>query len=305
MTSTNKEVEASSSELDYSDDGVAVCYLCLDGGLLEPLQRDCACRGTDAGFVHLSCLTDFAETKCLHARDMIEFTDPWRECPGCHQVYHNDLAIDLATKFVSFVRRQYPDDTQGQVEALYVKLYALHSMLERLQPMQKREAGVTANVLLSLIDRLRTEVSPLPMRYSLFEAFAYNVHGRIAFDEGTDESARRAVAQFERSLQVCEAIGDADGIATAKGNIAYAKSKYEGGNNEEALKASQELYELRIAEWGEEHESTIISGKNYAINLRKANRREEARELLLKLLATSKQVFGSDHNITKSVESML
>jgi hypothetical protein len=31
----------------------------------------------------------------------------------------------------------------------------------------------------------------------------------------------------------------------------------------------------------------------------------EARELLVKLLATSKQVFGPDHNITKTVISKL
>jgi hypothetical protein len=65
------------------------------------------------------------------------------------------------------------------------------------------------------------------------------------------------------------------------------------------------LYELRIAEHGDEHYYTIDAGKIYAINLRKANRQEEARELLMKLLATSKQVFGSNHNITKSVKSML
>jgi hypothetical protein len=44
-----------------SDDMEAVCYLCLDGGFLEPLRRDCACRGTDAGFVHLSCLTKYSQ----------------------------------------------------------------------------------------------------------------------------------------------------------------------------------------------------------------------------------------------------
>jgi hypothetical protein len=71
------------------------------------------------------------------------------------------------------------------------------------------------------------------------------------------------------------------------------------------LKASQELYELRIAENGEEDEYTIDAGKIYAIGLRKASRWEEARELLTKLLATSKQVLGPHHNITKSVESML
>jgi hypothetical protein len=236
---------------------------------------------------------------------MNEFTHPWIDCPSCHHEYQNELRLDIASKFVLFVRRQYPDDTQKQVEALFVKLHALHSMIERLQPVQMREAGVTANVLLSLIDRMRV-VAPLTMRYSQMEAFAYNAHGRIALDEGTEESARRAMVHFEKYLKVCEAIGDAGRIATAKNNLALAKSKYEGGNNnEELMKASQELYELRIAELGEESEYTIDAGKMYADILQKSNRGEEARELLTKLLATSKQVFGSDHNITKSVESEL
>jgi hypothetical protein len=58
--------------------------LCLDGGDDEdgqPLRRDCACRGTDAGFVHLSCLTNYAETKSKQALVMnefvTEFVKPW------------------------------------------------------------------------------------------------------------------------------------------------------------------------------------------------------------------------------------
>jgi hypothetical protein len=295
------------SSLAYSSDKDAVCYLCLDGDLDndgQPLQRDCACRGTDAGFVHLSCLANYAATKSKGCRLMNEFRKPWRVCPSCRQVYQNELGIDIASKFVSFVRRQYPSDTQMQAEALYLKLCALGSMFERLQPVQKIEAGVTANVMLSLIDRMRV-VAPLPMRYSEMEADAYNVHGCIAIDEGTDESARRAVTHFENQLEVNKSIGNAEGIATAKSNIALAKSKYEGGNNEELVKASRELYELRIAELGEEHEDTIRTGRNYATDLRKANRGDEARELLTKLLTTSKQVFGPHHNTTKEVTSAL
>jgi hypothetical protein len=286
----------------------AVCYLCLDGGLDEtgqPLRRDCACRGTDAGFVHIACLTNYAETKSKQARDAIEFSDPWRECPSCHQYYQNELAVDVASKFVSFVRKQYPKDTERQVEALYVKLYAFDSMFGRLQPRQMMEAGVTGNVLLSLIDRMKID-APLPRRYSQFEADAYNVHGRIALDEGTEENARRAVVHYEKCLKVCEAIGDTDGIAAAKGNIALAKSKYErGNNNEEVLKASKELYEMRVAQYGEDHELTIDAGVQFAYVLQDANRQEEARDLLMKLLATSKQVLGPHHNITKDIESTL
>jgi hypothetical protein len=215
---------------------------------------------------------------------MNEFRDPWIECPSCHQDYQNELGIDIATEFVSFVQRQYPDDTQRQVESLYVKLIALES--------NQREVGDTANVLLSLIDRIKGEVSQLPMRYSQFEAFAFHVHGRIALDEGTEEGARRAVVHIENALEVLEAIGNADGIAVAKKNLALANSKYEGGmnNSEEVLKANQELYEIRISTYGEESEYTIQAGKDYAIALWQANRGEEAMELMTKLLATSKQV---------------
>jgi hypothetical protein len=173
---------------------------------------------------------------------MNEFNKPWQFCPSCHQHYQNELGIDITSKFVSFVRRQYPDDTRMQVEALYLKLGALDSMFYVLQTVQKREARVTANVMISLIDRMKGD-APLPMRYSEFEADAYHTHGRIAIDEGTEESARRAVAHFENCVKVGEAIGDNVRIATAKINIAIAKSMYEGGNNnEELVKASQELY---------------------------------------------------------------
>jgi len=114
----------------------------------------------------------------------------------------------------------------------------------------------------------------------------------------------RAVIYFEHQLKVCEAIGNEEGIVIAKANIALAKSMYEGGSNDELLKANQDLYELRVAEC-EEHEYTIRAGKILAMTLQDANRGDEARELFTKLLATSKQVFGVHHNITKEIESVL
>jgi len=291
------------------DDSAPVCYLCLDGDLDDdgqPLRRDCACRGSDAGFVHLECLAEYAAAKSKQASDMNKFVEPWVVCPSCHQYHQNELRIDIATEFVSFVRKQYPRDTQSQVESLYLKLCALMDMLNVLHHRQKREAGVAADEILSLIDRMKGDVLPLPERYSEIEANAHAVHGHIALDEGTEESAKRAVVHFENDLKVSEAIGDDEGIATAKADIAYAKSLYEGGNNnEELVKASQELYELRIAEYGEENEYTIDAGRKYAIELLNANRGGEARELLTKLLATSKQVLGPHHSTTKDVESAL
>lgn len=59
-------------------------------------------------------------------------------------------------------------------------------ILDWLEIVEKREAGVTANVLLSLIDQMKNE-APLPSRYSDFQAFAYNTLGCIALVEGTEE----------------------------------------------------------------------------------------------------------------------
>jgi hypothetical protein len=280
--------------------------LCLDGGvedLDKPLRRECACRGTDAGFVHLSCLAKYAASISLQAHTAKEAIKPWEICPGCHQKYQHQLRIDITTEFVSFIRKQYPRDTQKQVEALHLKLCAFDSMFYMLQPVQKREAGVTANVILSLIDRMKGDAS-LSERDSRLEVNVYSILGRITFDEGrTEEGARRAVAYYEKALKLSESIGDVQSIATTKSNIIVAKSKFGGVNTEEILKNFQDMYEGRVAELGEESEHTIRAGEGYAINLQNADRWGEARELLTKLLATSKQVFGADHNITKSVEA--
>ena len=304
---TKKHCEISAMAM--KDDGVAMCYMCHGGGVDDnaghPLRRDCACRGTDAGFVHIKCLTAYAKTKSKQVLDdMDEFTKPWFYCPCCHQEYQNELAIDIASKLVLFVRRQYPDDTQRQVESLNVFLCAV-SNINRLQPVRKREARSCARMLLSMIDRMKNE-SPLERRYSWYEASAHNIHGLLALDEGTKESARRAVAQFNKTMEVCEAINNEMGIAIAKNNIDIAKSRYEGGrNNEKRLKLSEDLYKVRVADLGEEHEYTINAGIGYAVSLHVVNRGGEARELLTKLLATSKQVLGPHHNITKEAESEL
>jgi hypothetical protein len=141
---STEQVDASTLLLASGDDGV--CYVCLDGGADEadqPLRRDCACRGTDSGFVHLACLTDYAAAKSIQDHGMQEFTNPWVFCPCCHHEYQNEFAVEIVNKFESFVRRQYPDDTKRQVESAYLKLTTLNSMLYRLQPVHQREAGVT------------------------------------------------------------------------------------------------------------------------------------------------------------------
>lgn len=66
-------------------------------------------------------------------------------------------------------------------------------------------------------------------------------------EQGTDQSTiRRALAHFEKCLEMNKAIGYDEGIVNARSNLAAAKKHFEGFNVEEMLKAFKNLYELRV-----------------------------------------------------------
>jgi hypothetical protein len=91
--------------------GAAVCWICLEGGVDDtgkPIVRDCACRGDDAGFAHMSCIIKYAKKRSERASiDTYEFLAPWETCPTCLQSYQNDLAVHIADAFVSFAEKSY------------------------------------------------------------------------------------------------------------------------------------------------------------------------------------------------------
>ncbi len=70
----------------------------------------------------------------------------------------------------------------------------------------------------------------LIMRCRKLEPLVYNHLGIIALAEGTDLSAKNAVAHFEKFHQLSKSIRDVEGVYIVEINIACAKSKYEEGN---------------------------------------------------------------------------
>ena len=56
---------------------------------------------------------------CIH-----ELRKPWNKCPNCHQYYQSELAVDLANKFVSYVKDQYPHNLVKQADTFDVKQMA-------------------------------------------------------------------------------------------------------------------------------------------------------------------------------------
>ena len=76
----------------------ATCYICLDGEhdgeSSSKLMRGCACRGDSAGFVHIECLAELAESK-----EASGDVDAWIKCGNCKQCFQGALDLEMARRF--------------------------------------------------------------------------------------------------------------------------------------------------------------------------------------------------------------
>lgn len=302
------------------DDGVAACYICLGEGTDEdsgePLRRDCSCRGSDAGFSHLSCLVEYAKQKSMSwdGKYSHSFQNPWIRCFRCDQLYQNELANDMASEFVSFVGREYPGDSAVErfknvlaLDNLLVRLAAKGPQLDIIQG-QITDAERVASRLLSLIESIHTDtINTFDAKTRQIEAATHSNLGSIIGWGDSEENAKRAVECFEKSRDISKAAGFSRLAIAAESNILFAKSKREGNPvcSEEQVKKYRDLHELSVARNGHADFTTLDAGSNLASALWSSDHGIEAQRLLAKLAATSTRVHGPDHVYTKRIESKL
>lgn len=256
------------SECTTAGDEAPSCLICFGEGpdsAGRPLRRDCSCRGDDAGYCHLSCIVKYAEQKSQqwNGGDINQFRKPWEVCSSCNQSYTNELAVDLATEFVTFVKEIYPRDQLRNLEARVLRLESIQNMASRLQPKQRKVAKQIGRNILMLTKQIKLTQPSLSTRCLLAEAVTYNSLGRIALVDKTEESSRVAVISFEKCRAANKAIGNENGVALAETYIAIAKSKYEGGGSEYqevVLDKIQKVYEQRLEKFGESNHFTLIAG---------------------------------------------
>ena len=114
-----------------SEDGSPSCWICLcdepdDTGLLP--VRDCSCRGdTGAGYAHLSCIVQYAQTKsekCMiaNAENINQYFEAWKKCPNCEQMYQHQLSLDLAKSLILFMEKKYPECNTPKDYLLMIQL---------------------------------------------------------------------------------------------------------------------------------------------------------------------------------------
>jgi hypothetical protein len=302
--------------------GAAVCWICLDGGADDtgkPIVRDCACRGNDAGFAHMSCIIAYAEKKCAQVSidsQVFEFTAPWEICPNCNQSYQNDLSVHIADAFVSFAKRSYGypgnrlEDKMKIVEAIKLQIASNLSATAHVTLPWERDAAkdkieILIHELLAMVDQLKEEHDLGGNKYiRYFEAFGYFNLGQLYSVNKSEQSTKTAIDYFSRARKIYNFYGVESRTKLITEHIDRARAESEGDIGRK-LKVLKNIYHDRLKWAGQNAEETIKSGINYAAGLINANQSIEAERFLSKLTATSRQVYGEDHNCTSYTIALL
>ena len=284
------------------EDHKPTCYICLDDGpdeLGEDVMRNCSCRGS-AGYVHLSCIVNYAEQKIKTVKK--EDEDPWKTCPNCHQHYRGDLAIDMANKRVIFVKKNFPHNHTSILNAQVGRLETLTTKNHKRSYSQTKEAEQVANSILHKIRQMKVRSIPITQQDRVYEAYAYEILGCMIVEEGVKRKLPNALRYFEKSLEVSTANNFDHGIARAKGLIGMVNSKLSSQVDEESLmKSHKMMYEQKLKASGKSHPDTIKNALLYAKALKINHHGVKAERLFIELYEISTRYHGLDHELTKCV----
>jgi hypothetical protein len=315
----------------------AACYFCLgeegdDEG--NSLVRDCSCRG-NSGFAHLSCLSKYAEQKCRAARDgdMKAFTEPWEECNNCKQPFQGQLAIDLASAFVSFAETTYGHPAGSKWDKLKV-IAALCFKLESLNKLPNANAvEVTMSELkekiLSMINQTKKDFKMnswvhMPKGsveyhyYKLlcghYEAYTYRQSGRKYLQSSSEENFNAMMTHYKKARAIYNLFGMEGDVQHMDILISLVTAKKQATNDgmssfttavpQSTVHTFGEIYERSIHTNGMDSEDTLQLGLNYANVLQKVNR-IEAERIITNLSTISRRVHGPEHRITTEAVKVL
>jgi hypothetical protein len=301
----------------------AVCWICLEGGGADdagkPIVRDCACRGSDAGFAHMSCIIGYAEQKSAQATLSSELITPWKNCPICKKSYQNDLAIFLAEAFVSFAERKYdyPGNTLSDkilvMEALKLQILSIRSMASLSKKRVRLELAMKIPIpirkMMGLSDRAIEEHGMkgwVHMDHSTcefkgycivcsFKAYGYVCLGQMYILDTNKENESIEIGYYDKARDIYNSVGLELKSTEMSELIRNAMAKYKGDDAPEQLEYLNKQYHFALQKYGEKAEITLTAGISYAFNLLSVNRSIEAERIMTKVAGTSLQIYGQGH----------
>ena len=204
----------------------SACWICLtrDDEPDDPLRRGgCSCQGETApGFVHLSCLSHYAEKKSRqwYDEDAEKFIEPWQYCPNCEEKFVGRLADDLVNEFLLFVEDEYAGYPIMRLNALNMKLGTFRTL------GQMEEMKDIAESMVDIVGHLKVMDNDLSERDLIMAANAHNKLGQYYGMKGNKEDAKQAVKHFRRCQKISREIGHDQGASAAEANSKRVTREY-------------------------------------------------------------------------------
>ncbi len=145
----------------------------------------------------------------------------------------------------------------------------------------------------------------LQYRYICYiEAGGYFHLAQLNSEDMSEESRNTAIGYFSRARAIYNEFGDEINSKLMKENINLVRAE-NGDAKVGNLKSFKNIYHNELERLGPNAEETIRAGYLYADCLISANHSIKAERLLTKLVATSRQVYGEDHNYTSRIVTLL
>jgi len=306
------------------NDVTSPCWICLDEEPNEggPPRRDCSCRG-NAGFVHMSCITKYAEKKIkeinsvfkLSLDDLMKCINLWEICPNCGQAYQHEFAIDLADSALTFfandgISGNPLTDNIQVMEALRMKIQAIRAMDCEENLDMRKVAKKVAKKMLSLIESINTKhggKDQCPNLLGRREIFACHQLAFLNRMEETTLADKEALQYFKRADKVSISIGMIKESKMCEPVITELESKIKGTQIPfiDTILDAKKRYDDHV-KMGRGNDVTIISmGLRVASGLSLVNRDLEAERMLINISASSRRILGPAHDITKEIGAQL
>jgi hypothetical protein len=283
----------------------------------NPTVRDCSCRGSDAGFAHISCIVEYATRKSLENRNYISIQDfqaPWFECPNCNQSYHGPLRDELSGKFKEFAENQYP-------EFDWRRLAAYSCMFMFIREVNHPDELISKSI--AICDKLENgEFDPLlidPYEINSLVSMTYYGIGvnqtYLGIRNNHEKSSKKGIRHrhIKKARDTVKEAGDTTGALRIEAKINSLTSRCietfgpgfgKTATAEESLENFRAIYESCIDQHGEASANSIICGVDYASALLRFDHRIKAWRLFNKLIPLSQQIHGPEHKLTLDLQQL-
>jgi len=256
----------------------AVCYICLDGGTL---LRDCACRGSSAGFAHVDCLAEMAKRdEWVTIVDGRERINVWMSCSLCHQAVNGALSIEMHRRRWRHIRDgPITEDKRHAcrvVSNMFREEYE-HDAADRLD--DEANQGLAR-------DEPEVLVSEIMRANSLFSVTNPDVALEIL------TGMRTKIERYKNDPNIYPDLR-APYVEVMSGTLDKLR------RFEEALLFANEAVELATAYCGLESATALRCRASQAELLIEVGRVDEGKAILSQVLATQTRILGANHADTR------